>query len=193
MPEENPLSPSLEGIARRQSGTQQWQGAIEQQRQREAMAPSTGQQVGDIINWNLNRALTGNPLAMVGQMYQDIRSGKLSSGTPEGAARSAKTALALLLEGSMAGQQGYGTGMRGGVRPHEFGAHGQAGMAELIDAWRRKQLPTDSLLMYIRANHPEQYEAIVSSLEKTQTLGESPGLEDVINSVLNRLDPRLRS
>lgn len=191
MPEENPLSPSLEGIARRQSGTQQWQGAIEQQRQRAERAPSTGEQVGGIVNWNIDRALHNNPLAMVGQMYQDMRSGNLSAATPEGASRSAKTALALLLEGMMAGQQGFGTGMRGGVKPGQFGTRGQAGVTDLIDAWRRKQLPTDSLMMYIRANHPEAYESIMMSAEKTQALGGS--IDDAINSVINTLDPRLKA
>lgn len=132
--------------ARRPSATQQWQTAIEQQRQREAVAPSKGEQIADIINWNITRGIHGNPLAMIAQMYQDMRSGKLSAGTPQGAQRSARTSLALLSEGMLSGPKGK-LGMTGAHMTSMPGSNVMEYMRarQMMDAYKSGRITMEEL------------------------------------------------
>lgn len=104
MPER--FSPSAADAAR------QWQAAIAAQQQRDLARPSMGQRIGDIINWNLSRAIYGNPLAQIAQMYQDMRSGQLDPAT--GAQRGFRTALSMVAEGMPYARPGT-LGMAGGL------------------------------------------------------------------------------
>jgi hypothetical protein len=72
------------------SGAQQWQSAIEAQRQRDLTKPSTGEQIGDIVN----RLIAGNPIMQAGHLYQDLQAG-LDPLSPEAAGRGLWTALGL--------------------------------------------------------------------------------------------------
>lgn len=106
------FSPSLDNLARRQSGTQQWQTAIEQQRQRALVRPSMGEQLGNVVN----RIIAGNPLMQMAQLYQDIYEGRVDPASPQAAGRGLWSALSLAGAGMPYAQRGA-LGVTGGKPP----------------------------------------------------------------------------
>jgi hypothetical protein len=107
---DNDLAPSLATIARRQSGREQWQRAIEEQRRRDLVKPSMGEQVGGIINTEIGNVVHGNPLAMIARQYEALQRGEGFK-----PAEGMRTALAMATQGMAAGiPRGAIIGMSGG-------------------------------------------------------------------------------
>lgn len=107
---DGPLSPG--NGPRRPSGAEQWQQAIREQQQRELTKPSTGEQIGDIIN----RTIAGNPIMQAAQLYQNIYQGQLDPLSPEAAGRALWTAMSMAGAGMPYAQRGA-VGITGGKPP----------------------------------------------------------------------------
>lgn len=106
------FSPSLDNLARRQTGTQQWQTAIEQQRQRDLVRPSMGEQLGDVVN----RIIAGNPIMQMAQLYRDLSEGRVDVTSPEAAGRGLWSAMGMAGAGMPYAEQGA-LGAGGGKPP----------------------------------------------------------------------------
>lgn len=158
---------------RRPTGAQQWEEAIRAQQQREAMKPSMGEQVGNVINWNIDRAVHGNPLAQISQMYQDIATGNLDPLSPQAAGRGLRTTLSMVLEGLPYAQRGS-TGVTGG-RPSVPRGEGERAISEALDRMQARgrgnewvQVPEGGQGIYMRMR-PDGIDVANVSFETTGT------------------------
>lgn len=122
------FSPSLDNLARRQSGTQQWQTAIEQQRQRDLVRPSMGERIGDVVN----RVIAGNPLMQMGQLYRDIYEGRVDPTSPQAAGRGLWSALSMAGAGVPYTQRGV-SGTRSGTLSRPPAGEGERAISASLD------------------------------------------------------------